>query len=187
MWRSLHHTKPLFCQQASSHTGANLRCPHSNFHSQRSSIVFSSSLSISTTKLSSSPSSASSLPSHIFLALSGCPLICLLASNIKKIKYKVKWAHLFKQFFSLILFLCGFLVLVCLKRGPKVWRFPSCRQRENLMVVYSGASAVPSHLFQSLMRRRGIYCNVRRINSAYLFRLSLCWDHRGTLTFSHKP
>lgn len=71
-----NQTKPLFCQQASSHTGANLRCPHSNFHSQRSSIVFSSSLSISTTKLSSSPSSTSSpssLPPHIFLALTRCP------------------------------------------------------------------------------------------------------------------
>lgn len=54
------------------------------------------------------------------------------------------------------------------------------------MVVYSGASAVPSHLFQGFMRRRGIYCNLRRIDSAYLFRLSLCWDHRRTLKFSHK-
>lgn len=62
------------------------------------------------------------------------------------------------------------------------WR----RSRENLMVVYSGASAEPSHLFHSFRRRRGIYCNLRRIDSAYLFRLSLCWDHRRQLTFSHK-
>lgn len=52
----------LFCQQASSHTDANLRCPHSNFHSQRSSIVFSSSLSIGTTKLSSYPPSPPTRP-----------------------------------------------------------------------------------------------------------------------------
>lgn len=50
LWRSLRHTKPLFCQQASSHTGANLRRPRNNFHSQRSSIVFSSSLNISNNK-----------------------------------------------------------------------------------------------------------------------------------------
>lgn len=63
LWRKFLQTKPLFCQQASSHTGANLRCPHSDFHSRRSSIAFSSSLSISTTKafifssITSSPSS----------------------------------------------------------------------------------------------------------------------------------
>lgn len=37
---------------------------------------------------------------------------------------------------------------------------------------------MPSHLFQSFMRRRGIYCNLRRINSVYLFRSSLCRDHK---------
>lgn len=91
--------RPLFCQQASSHTDANLRCPHSNFHSQRSSIVFSSSLSIGTTKLSSSPPSPpppplplpSTLPwpsTRLHPALCGCPAIRPRRSQ--------KWTPLFE-------------------------------------------------------------------------------------------
>lgn len=105
LWRSLQHTKPLFCQQASSHTGANLRCPHSNFHSQRSSIVFSSSLSISTTKLSSSPSSTSSPsslpPTRLPSSLCGCPLICLSfqASNLKRLSSRGKMGHRIQTIF----------------------------------------------------------------------------------------
>lgn len=68
-------------------------------------------------------------------------------------------------------FICSF------KRISNIWRLSSWM--ENLMVVYSGASARPSHLFQLLMRRCGIYCNLRSINS-YLFRLSLRWHHRRT-------
>lgn len=115
LWRSLYHTKPLFCQQASSHTGANLRCPHSNFHSQRSSIVFSSSLSISTTKLSSSPpfnSSLSSLSPHVSLALSIAVRYRPVFPTWKDWAVKAKWASLFEQFSLLVyltLFLFGFV------------------------------------------------------------------------------
>lgn len=45
------HTKP---RQFNHLPAANLWCPQSNFHSQKSAIVFSSSLNPSTTKLSSS-------------------------------------------------------------------------------------------------------------------------------------
>lgn len=73
---------------------------------------------------------------------------------------------------------CFFLLFVCLFNGiSNIWRLSSWM--ENLMVVYSGASARPSHLFQLLMRRCGIYCNLRSINS-YLFRLSLRWHHSRT-------
>lgn len=106
LWRKFYHTKPLFCQQASSHTGANLRCPHSNFHSQRSSIVFSSSLSISTTKLSSSPpstSSSSSLPPHVFLALSGCPLSeCSIWKRLSEKKRQNRFLYLNNILFSYV-------------------------------------------------------------------------------------
>lgn len=74
------------------------------------------------------------------------------------------------------------LFVVCFKNASNSWRLSS--RMENLMVVYSGASAGPSHLFQLLMRRCGIYCNLRSINS-YLFRLSLRWDHRRTYSLTN--
>lgn len=102
------------------------------------------------------------------------PLICLFyhVYNLKRYSGLDKMAFRIITTFLLLTFSPS--VIGLFKVQPQVWSFPSCRHRENLMVVYSGASAVPSHLFQSFRRRRGIYCNLRRIDSAYLFRLSLC-------------
>lgn len=108
-----------------------------------------------------------------------------LLSGLERLSCRGRTGLLIQTILVLILCLC-FLCLGLFKAQLQVWSSLSWRRRENLMVVYSGASTMPSHLFQSAGRGRGTFCNLRGINPAYLFRLSLFWDHRPTLTFSHK-